>query len=198
VKPLLALVAIAVATPAVAGPWIDDRGRSTAMQFPGVRPVTLAANGHTAAAGVAAFDAVCLKTAFDRSAVETAAQQSGWGFVYRAEMVPSNQPVDVGGWNAPDATVRMADGIFFNRKPQCNLTFVPAAEGGLGAVQEALASLLGKPADNADEQFDRKGKPKRYFAPEWTLAQPDGSNLKIFALSPPDIPGAIQLAVLKD
>ena len=69
------------ATPALAGPWIDDLGRSTRSGLPQLQPPSrLTAAGHSLADGVAAFDRLCrLKTGFDRSAVEAAVKDSGWG-----------------------------------------------------------------------------------------------------------------------
>ena len=194
----LILTALAVATPAAAGPWIDDKGRSTEMVFPGASPLVLAANGHSVTDGVAAFDRLCLKTGFERAALEPAVSASGWGFAYRAEMMPFKPPVDIGGWNSPDATLRMANGIFFNRKPQCNLTFLPADGADMAAVQAALTALLGAAPDNAAKQFDKKGKPKKYYSPEWTLTGSNGVLLKVFALPAVYNTGAFQLAVLKN
>ena len=194
----LILMAVAAATPAEAGPWIDDKGRSTEMVFPGASPLVLAANGHTVADGVTAFDRLCLKTGFDRAALEPAVAASGWGFAYRAEMMPFKPPVDTGGWNAPDATLRMANGILFNKKPQCNLTFLPVASSDMAAVQAALTALLGTAPDNAAKQFDKKGKPKKYYSPEWTLTGSDGVRLKFFALPAVYNTGAFQLAALKN
>ena len=197
-RAVLTLLAVAVAAPAAAGPWIDDKGRSTEMVFPGASPLVLAANGHTVADGVAAFDRLCLKSDFDRTALEPTVEASGWGFAYGAEMMPFKPPVDIGGWNAPDATLRMANGIFFNKKPQCNLTFLPVGGADMAALQAAVTALLGAAPDNAAKQFDKKGKLKKYYSPEWTVTGADGARMKVFALPSDYNAGAFQLAVLKN
>lgn len=194
---VLALTALLGATAALAGPWIDDKGRTTTMTFPGVTPASYVMNGHSLQDGAKLFDKVCLKTGFDRAAVAKAIDESGWGFSYRAEMMPFNDPVDVGGWNAPDATLRMANGIFFNKKPQCGLAFAPIGLTDMAAVQEVLTELLGKTPDNADKQFDKKGRPKKYYTPEWTLTDAGGAQLKIFAHPLQYNGGAVQIAALK-
>ena len=84
--------------------------------------------------------------------VEAAVSESGWGFTYQAEMVPFKVPVDVGGWNAPDATLRMANGIFFNKKPQCSLAFAPDGQIDMASVQDAVTALVGQAPANADKQ----------------------------------------------
>lgn len=168
------------------------------MVFPGATPIKLIANGHTLADGVAAFDRLCLKTGFDRSAVAAAASASGWGFTYRPEMMPFKPPVDIGGWNAPDATLRVANGIFFNRKPQCSLMFAPQGGADMAPIQAALTALLGMAPINAAKQFDKKGRPQKYYAPEWTVTSPAGKPAKIFVLPAVYNAGAFQLAILQN
>jgi hypothetical protein len=185
------------ASPAAAGPWVDSIGRSTELTFPGSSPVKLSAGEHSLAEGVAAFDRLCVKTGFDRAAVETAVNASGWNLVYRAEMMPFKPPVDVGGWNAPDATLRVANGIFFNKKPQCSFMFAPQGGADMTAAQGALTALLGAAPANAAKQFDKSGKPKKYYTPEWTLPGAGGKPLKVYALPATYNAGAIQLAILQ-
>jgi hypothetical protein len=197
-RALLALAFIFTPSALFAGPWIDDIGRSTEMRFPGSSPVALQPNGHSVEQGVQAFDKLCLKTKFDRSAVQAIVKASDWGFAYRAEMVPFNEPVDVGGWNAPDATLRMASGIFFNKKPQCNLTFMPQGGANIDMVQKTMSAVLGTEPANANKQFDKKRKPKKYYSPEWAVSDSSGMALRIFVLPGSYNSGAFQLAVLKN
>lgn len=194
---LLFLTAFLAASPLHAGPWVDDKGRSMELQFPGATPTVYRPNGHTIADGVALFDAACRNAGFNKKATEAAVSDSGWNFTYQAEMMSFKEPVDVGGWNARDATIRMANGIFFNKKSQCSLVFAPQGGSNVSEVQEALSTLLGSAPSNADKQFDKKGNPKKYYTPEWTIAGADGGQLKVFALPLPYNNGAIQIAVLK-
>jgi hypothetical protein len=182
----------------LAGPWIDDKGRSTEMTFPGATPVSLAANGHSVDDGVKIFHELCIKTGFNRKSVQIATEASGWNFVYRAEMMPFNQPVDVGGWNAPDAALRMADGIFFNKKSQCNLTFKPQSTADITAVETSLTAILGVSPYNISKQFDKKGKPKKFYSPEWHITGSGGATLSVFVLPAVYNSGAYQLSVLKN
>ncbi|HUQ12816.1 MAG TPA: hypothetical protein VM055_00890 [Novosphingobium sp.] len=183
--------------PVAAGPWVDSVGRSTELTFPGSAPVKLTAGTHSLTDGVAAFVGLCVETGFDRAKVERAAAASDWAFAYRAEMMPFKPPVDVGGWNAADATLRMANGIFFNKKPQCSFMFAPQGGADMAAVQAALTKLIGPPG-NAAKQFDKNGKAKKYYTPEWTVTVADAKPLKVYALPAVYNAGAFQLAVLQN
>ena len=167
------------------------------MQFPGSAPSVYTAGNHNLADGIATFDRLCLQTGFDKGAVDRAASEGSWKFTYRTEMIPFKEPVDIGGWNAPDATLRMADGIFFNKKAQCSFAFAPNDAADMGTIQEAMSKLIGSAPSNASKQFDKKGKPKKYYTPEWSKPGTGGAILKIFAYPLPYNGGAIQLAVLR-
>lgn len=183
---------------AASATWVDKFGRVTELSFPGTTPVTIGAASHSLADGVAAFDQICLKTNFDRNGVEKAVAASDWGFSFRSEMVPFKEPVDVGGWNTPDAAVRMANAIFFNKKSQCNLTFAPNETVSSNAVLDAVSNVLRQAPSNAAKRFDKKGNPAKYFSPEWTLVGSDGAAITVFAHASRNISGAIHLAAIKN
>ena len=195
-KSLIAALAL-VAAPASATPWVDDLGRSMSFFYPASKPLQLQAGAHGLADGDQAFQKVCLTGAFDKASIGTAVQSLGWNFAYREQMMPFKKPVDVGGWEASDAAVYAADGIFFNKLPQCNLTFVPAGPASLADVQNAISAAVGAQPRNADKALDKKGRPNKRYEPEWSLAQPDGSSQLIFARLSPTLKGAVHLAVLK-
>lgn len=183
---------------AASATWVDKFGRVTELSFPGTTPLIIAPGAHSVKDGVRAFDQLCLKTSFDRSEIEKAVAASDWGFDFKSEIVPFKPPVDVGGWNSPDAALRMANAIFFNKKSQCNLTFAPKEAASSDAVLDAVSSMLGKEPSNASKRFDKKGIPYRYFEPEWTIVAPDGVALTLFVHYSRIAPGAIHLAVIKN
>ncbi|MGB3738902.1 MAG: hypothetical protein WA948_06055 [Pontixanthobacter sp.] len=193
----LVVSGVFAASSAMAGPWIDDVGRSTSVDYYDATPIVLTAANHDMQEGVLAFDALCLQTDFDRTKVQVAADRSDWTFEYNAELMPMDTPVDVGGWNAPDAALRMSESIFFNKKAQCNLTFMPGVNSDRDAIQVAVSQHLGSEPANADKQFDKKGKAKRHYMPEWSITDADGRSLTIYARPAPEYPGAVHLAVLK-
>lgn len=196
-RKLFALLFLAASVPARATPWVDDIGRSTSMSYPGASPLNLRPNGHNLVQGADTFKKLCLATGFDKAAVGAAAQAIGWGFAYRAQMMPFKTPVDIGGWESTDAAVYAANGIFFNKLPQCNLTFVPSTPATLADVQAALSAALGQAPANADKAVGKNGKVNRRYEPEWRLVQPDGSIHIVFARLSPTVRGAVHLAVLK-
>jgi hypothetical protein len=158
----------------------------------------ISATSHSLADGIAAFSQLCLKTNFDRSSVEKAVAASDWMFSYRSEMVPFKNPVDVGGWNAPDAALRMSNEIFFNKKSQCNLTFAPVQSVDSNVVMDAMSKALGKAPDNAAKGLDKKGNRAKFFSPEWIITGADGIAVTIFAHPSRSIAGAIHFAALKN
>lgn len=191
------LLWLSLSTGAAAAPWIDDVGRSMSFNFPGSTQIQLAPNDKELAEGIKAFETLCLKTNFDKELVKIAVKEINWEFVYQEELFPSKNPVDVGGWNSKDSALRVAGEIFFNKKAQCNLTFYPAKAAGISDVQSQFTTLLGKEPRNADRQFKKSGKPRKYYSPEWEITSSDGSKQTIFARPSPNLQGAFHFAVLK-
>jgi len=193
-----AALALSAGTATHAGPWIDDKGRSTEMGYPGAPRLLLSSDGRTIEEGINGFNQLCLETEFDRTRVEFAAEALDWGFEYRIEMMPFNDPVDVGGWNSKDAALRVSESIFFNNRAQCNLTFFPGAGPDLSDVQAILSQIVGEQPVNADRQFKRNGEPRRHYSPEWQIVSASGTELSIFARPSPTMDGAYHFAVLRD
>jgi hypothetical protein len=196
-KSVVAAAIALIAAPVSATPWVDDLGRSMNFFFPGSKPLQLQAGSHSVADGVQAFQKICLAGAFDKASIGSAVQGLNWNFAYREQMMPFKQPVDVGGWETSDAAVYAAEKIFFNKLPQCNLTFAPAAFPALTDIQAAISAAVGAQPRNADKAFDKKGRPNKRYEPEWALPQADGSTQLIFARLSPTVKGAVHLAVLK-
>lgn len=197
-NPFLPFTLLVSLSTAASASWVDKFGRVTELSFPGIAPATLAAAQHSAADGVEAFSEFCLKTNFDRSSVEKAIAASDWRFSYQSEMVPFKNPVDVGGWNAPDAALRMAKEIFFNKKAQCNLTFAPSGPVSTDTILDAISNVAGKSPDNIAKRFDKNGSPAKYFSPEWTISRPDGSVVTIYFHQSQNTTSTIHLAVIKN
>lgn len=193
----ISLLLLSSSTGAAASPWIDDVGRSMNFNYPGSTPIQLAPNGKELAEGITAFETLCLKTNFEKELVKIAVKEIGWEFVYQEELIPLKNPVDVGGWNSKDSVLRVASEIFFNKKAQCNLTFYPAKVVGISDVQSEFTELLGKEPRNAHKQFNKSGKPRKYYSPEWEITSSDGSKQTIFARPSPTLQGAFHFAVLK-
>lgn len=191
------LLLLSLSTGAAAAPWIDDIGRSMNFNSPSSTQIQLEPNGKELAEGIKAFETLCLKTNFEKELVKIAVKEINWGFIYQEELISLKNPVDVGGWNSKDSALRVAGKIFFNKKAQCNLTFYPAKAVGISDVQSEFTTLLGKEPRNADRQFKKSGKPRKYYSPQWEITSSDGSKQTIFARPSPTLQGAFHFAVLK-
>ena len=191
-------LALLAAAPAAAGEWIDDKGRATSMQHANSKPLSLRPNGHSVSDGIAAFEALCINTDFDALRAGFVAEQMDWGFVYREEIMPFSDPVDIGGYNSADAALRISSGIFFNKKPQCNLTFLPGPEAELAEIEAGLTDLLGAEPVNKEKQFKKNGKPQKNWAPEWIVTTATGDEVTIFAKPSVGFDDGYHLSILKN
>ena len=167
------------------------------MQFPGDVPAAFAANGHDAAAAADLFKRACLDTSLAREAAGKVAEASGWGFVYRPVTIPFKNPVDMGGWYARDAAVNVGSGMFFNKHSQCNLIVVLAGEFSVAKMRDALGSAIGSPPSNSADAVDKKGKPKKYFVPEWQVQVASGTPATVKVMAVVGSDGSIQLSALQ-
>jgi hypothetical protein len=195
---ILAVLLGAVSSVAVAStPWVDDKGRQMTMQMPGDSPTLLHAAGHDAAAAANLFKAACLDTRLERQPAGQTAENSGWGFAYRPVMVPFKTPVDMGGWYASDAVVNVGAEMFFNKHRQCNLIIAPSGDTSYAAVKDALVAALGQTPTNAAEAFDKKGKPRKWFQPEWNLALSSGDAALVKLMPVVGASGTYQFTALQ-
>lgn len=196
-RPALAFLAAALLPTAASAsaPWVDDSGRQTMMQFPGSAETRLGANGHDAGAFASAFKRVCVDTGLVREVAGLSAESLDWGFAYRQEMVPFNNPVDLGGWYTRDAVVNVATGIFLNKHAQCNLIGVPSG-GDLAAIKAGLETQFGAPA-NAAKATKKDGKPNKSYVPEWEVVLPQGGTATVKAMQVYGNPSEIMISALK-
>lgn len=189
-------LALAPAT-ASADVWIDDKVRSLTLQAPGLQTTALAPNGHSASEAARLFKQVCLSGKFHRAAVDAALAASGWGFGFVDKMMPFKDPVNIGGFYAPDALLNASDGIFFNKVPQCNLLVRTAEPFQQGTAEAALAEALGARPSNLAEAM-KKGKPNRSYQPKWIVAGDNGSTFVVTVRRSVVDPDVTHLAALQD
>jgi hypothetical protein len=192
----LTILALSLWSTSASASWVDQFGREISFTFPGHAPVTLSKGNHTLADGIAAFDAVCLKTGFDKSAVEKAIQALSWGFTYKAETFPLTNAVDIGGWNTDDATVRVGIDLFFNKKAQCSVVVMTSDTPTADGMVDGLTAIIGKAPENAKKRYDKQGKPYPYFSPKWTVVNASGQSTTIYAQWSITSAGAVVFAVV--
>jgi len=193
-----ALIGSTVAAFAEAAPWLDERGRVLTMQFAGAPVDKFTAAGHDAGAAAAMFKNLCLDTGLNRESAGKQAVASSWGFTYRPLMVPFKQPVELGGWVSADAALNVGSNLFFNKYSQCSLTVAVAGPANIVASEDAMSKLLGSQPYNAAQSLDRKGKRKKSYEAEWSIADPaTGGTTTIFVRPIEKTDGQVQFAALR-
>jgi len=193
-----ALIGSTVAASAQAAPWLDERGRVLTMQFAGAPVDKFTAAGHDASAAAAMFKNLCLDTGLNRESAGKQAVASAWGFTYRPLMVPFKQPVELGGWVSADAALNVGSNLFFNKYSQCSLTVAVAGPADIVASEDAMSKLIGSQPYNAGQALDRKGKRKKFYEAEWSIADPaTGSITTIFVRPIEKTDGQVQFAALR-
>jgi len=170
---------VAATSAHASGFWVDKFGRIVAMEVPGADATSLQPGSRSLAEAFEAFEKICASTNFDKAAAGGVAEALGWGFAYRPEVVPFKPPVDIGGWRAPDAQLNVANGIFFSREPQCNLTVALSSAPDRAAAIEAISARFGAAA-NAAKAVKKDGSPNPGFQPEWRLPAGGGSERTVF------------------
>ena len=193
-----ALIGSTVAVAAHAAPWLDERGRVLTMQFAGAPVDKLAAAGHDAGAAAAMFKSLCLDTGLNRESAGKQAVASSWGFTYRPLMVPFKQPVELGGWVSADAALNVGSNLFFNKYSQCGLTVAVAGPADILASEAAMSKLLGSQPYNAAKALDSKGKRKKFYEAEWSIADPATGSITTIIVRPIEkTDGQVQFAALR-
>lgn len=194
---LLAAAVALIPIAASADVWIDDKVRSLTLQAPGLQTTALTAKGRSASEAARLFKQVCLTGKFDRASVNAGLAASGWGFSFVDKMMPFKEPVNIGGFHAPDALLNASDGIFFNKVPQCNLLVRTAEPFQQNAAEAALIETLGAPPSNLSEAT-KKGKPNRSYQPKWIVSGDNGSAFVVTVRRSVIDPGVTHLAALQN
>jgi hypothetical protein len=86
-------------------------------------------------------------------------------------------PVSVNLWSGSGLVVSQTEGFYAAPVAQCNTTFYVATLPDKQALTDALAAVVGSPPSNLAAAVDKKGKPRKYFDPEWTVTGPAGARI---------------------
>jgi hypothetical protein len=170
--------ALLAAAPAIAqdgAMWVDERGRMMSLAFAGGSgrpPAPIAADP---AAMVALFKEACVVGAASAEGIATVAEARAL----------SRMPFDTGGknpmaagvWTGAGVVVSQADTFLGNKGAQCNATFYVDALPPKDKVVEAMTAALGAAPSNADKAIDKKGRPAKWWDPQWTVTGVDGTPL---------------------
>jgi hypothetical protein len=150
--------------------WVDEYGRMMSMNFAGGSGAPPAPVNMSAAEMAARFKSLCLDTGGLAAATAAAAGQAG--LTADPVSIPAGKkapPVSLRLWSGPGTVVSLTDGFFATKVAQCNVTYYVATLPERQAVSDALAAAIGSGPSNLAEATDKKGKPKKWYTPEWRL-----------------------------
>ena len=164
---------LAFASPAHAAPdimWVNPGGGLSGLAVEGAPVALLKPGTRTPAQIVEGFDALCMKTGFDKLKVNPVIVGSGWGGTYMPNMMTmASGEVDLGGWQGADHSLGVAKDVFFSPNPQCVLTVSTATRYPAVELFPVLTERYGNPANYA-EMFGPDGKPNDDTRPYWLFA----------------------------
>lgn len=157
--------------------WVDPLGRMMSMQFGTDGPVpTVRSRAPAEMAGL--FKRLCLDTGGDQAGLSAAAAAAGLkAEPYTVPFGKKVSPVVLNLWNGDGVILSESAGFFAARVAQCNASFYLPEPSSREDVTAALAGAIGSPPSNAAKAVDKKGKPKKYFSPEWTIDGPAGPRI---------------------
>lgn len=157
--------------------WVDPLGRMMSMQFGTDGPVpTLRSRSPADMAGL--FKRLCLDTGRDPATFSAAAAGAGLrAEPYTIPFGKKTAPVVLNLWNGDGLVLSESAGFFAARVAQCNASFYLPEPSSREDVTAAMAAAIGSAPSNAAKAVDKKGKPKKYFSPEWTIDGPAGPRI---------------------
>lgn len=161
--------------------WLDDRGRTTTLQFGGPTMGPPVAADTPVDEMASLFDSVCLpKSGKPHDVAATLATEN------RIEPKPftvagtkKDPPIELAIWHGPGLVLAITDGFFVAPQKQCNAVFYVNNLPDQARLIAAMQSKFGTPANVADA-VDKKGKPRKYFTPEWSVTS-DGDTFVVSA-----------------
>jgi hypothetical protein len=150
--------------------WVDPIGRMMSMQFVGGNVAAPGPRDRSPAEMAGLFKTLCLDNGGDGAGLAAAAGAAGLSAV--PHTIPGSKktgPVTLGVWTGEGVTVSQTSGFFAAPTAQCNATFYVRALPERQAVTDALAAVIGAAPSNLASATDKKGRPKKYYNPEWSL-----------------------------
>jgi hypothetical protein len=195
-KPLIAcaaaLAAAAIAAPASAqngAAWVDSKGRLlTFLSSDGLGEAPVERDRAPAEmAGL--FKSLCLDSGGEPARIAPAAAAAG---LTSKALEPGGFKLDgfdagaINVWNGNGVALSRTGGFPIVPNAQCNTTFYVPTLPVMPDVIAALTATLGAPPSNLADSMDKKGRPKKYFNPEWTVEGPSGPRIIFAAISAHD------------
>ena len=144
--------------------WVDKHGRMMSFNFAGGNGSPPAPVDVAPADMAARFNALCLGG-------DTAAAAAQAGLTADPVASPFGKEAGappLGIWHGPGVVVSQSAAPLV-QVPQCNVTHYVATLPDRQSVADALAAVLGSPPSNLAAATDKKGRPKKYYSPEWQI-----------------------------
>lgn len=179
--PAAAFALSLLASPAVAqsgAMWVDPIGRMMSIQFAGTGPAAPGSRDRSTAEMAERFKTLCLDTWGSGSGLAAAAATAGLSD--SSHTIPGSKKaaaIKLEVWTGEGLVLSQSPGFFAAQIAQCNATFYVGSLPERQAVIDALAAAIGSPPSNLSSALDKKGRPKKYYSPEWTLSSAGGSRI---------------------
>ena len=151
--------------------WTDPFGRIMSMQFVSGNPVAPNPTDRSPAEMARLFQTLCLETAGDGARLAASAAAAGLSAV--PHTIPATKkaaPVTLGVWTGDGLVLSQTSGFFAAPNAQCNATFYVRTLPERQAVTDALAAVIGRAPSNLASATDKRGRPKKFYNPEWLSA----------------------------
>jgi hypothetical protein len=150
--------------------WTDPFGRMMSMQFVSGNPVAPYPRDRSPAEMASLFRTLCLETGGDGARLAAAAAAAGLSAApHTMPATKKAAAVTLGVWTGDGLILSQTSG-FPGAPAQCNATFYVRALPERQAVTDAVAAVIGRPPSNLASATDKKGRPKKYYNPEWLSA----------------------------
>ncbi|MEO7178663.1 MAG: hypothetical protein ABIW83_07450 [Allosphingosinicella sp.] len=176
---VLAILAAAPATAQNGAMWVSPSGEMTGIIFRGGDGPLPSPMDRAPAEMARLFKALCLDGSAEPARFGEAARDAG---VKAApiETVGGGKkpaPVTLDLWSGDGLVVSRSEGNEAVPTAQCNATFYVSTLPDKQMVTDAVSAEVGLTPSNLAAAIDKKGKPKRFFNPEWTMAGPAGARI---------------------
>lgn len=167
-----AILAILAAAPAAAqngAMWVNPSGGVRSFIFRGGDGQTPAPMDRAPAEMARLFKSLCIDGSAEPGRFPEAAEAAGLQ-ASPVELAGNKKsgPVTLDLWTAQGLVVSRSEGHNAVPTPQCNTTFYVATLPDRQAVTDVVSAAMGSAPSNLASSIDKKGKPKKYFTPEWT------------------------------
>lgn len=157
--------------------WADTATRRIQFRFPGDESSVPQPLERSETEMVNLFKQLCLDLEGDPEKINDLINKPQLGnmvldLVARPFTVASKNnsaPVVMQIWQGPGIIVYQTFGDRLIKKAQCNVRYYANKNATDNLLNAALESAVGKKPINASSEFDKKGQPAKYYAPQWVI-----------------------------